>query len=355
MRCPEHPRELAKADQGLACPGCRGVLSSEAELDAAFPGATALLATEARALPHLRRAPACPSCAAPLSALRIAALEAWVWRCGACELTWVPPQSQRVLAAQVKRARLASAWQSFSPEERAEMANDLAAEARPAERVESVSAADVAKAAAGVPIVEGGEGDQAPWAARAMTAVVVAVFLLGLAAPESFGFDALAWRTGDGVGASLFTAVFAHAGWAHALFNAAFLLVFGGVVEQKVSRAAWGALFLGAGVASIAAAALLEEGPYVVGGASGAVSALMAAAAVLQPRARLKVLLFSLRAIAWSGGIPAFSVPLWVGVGLDALKQVLFWNLGVPGVAWSAHVAGLALGAGAGIALRRRG
>jgi membrane associated rhomboid family serine protease len=80
----------------------------------------------------------------------------------------------------------------------------------------------------------------------------------------------------------------------------------------------------------------------------------MGAAVLLQPTASMKLTipgLIGAYRIARAGTMtfPALRVRLWVGVGLYAAFQVLMLALDSDGgIAWGAHLSGLALGLGAG-------
>jgi membrane associated rhomboid family serine protease len=136
--------------------------------------------------------------------------------------------------------------------------------------------------------------------------------------------------------ASLLTSMFLHGGWAHLLGNMYFLWVFGDNVEDKLGRARFLFLYLLAGVAAAAAHAYFEADKSLpVVGASGAISGVMAAYAVLFPRTRLISLIFFFR-VRWR--TPVYLLG-WLGL------QVLGVYLHKAGIAWWAHIGGFIVGA----------
>jgi membrane associated rhomboid family serine protease len=125
----------------------------------------------------------------------------------------------------------------------------------------------------------------------------------------------------------VFTFTFLHLNWLHLALNTAGLIWLGRIVERRLGRARFTAIFAAGGIASGIAGMLL--GPLlpttgVAVGASGAVSGLLAAALMLafrhQEDRRLRP-------------------PLLVGLGL-----LLAISL-VPGVSLAGHLGGLAGGA----------
>ncbi|HEY8571463.1 rhomboid family intramembrane serine protease [Phenylobacterium sp.] len=145
------------------------------------------------------------------------------------------------------------------------------------------------------------------------------------------------------------TAVFLHGNWTHALFNAAFLLAFGTPVARMLGLGLRGALaFLGfyvlTGVlANLAFAAVHWGSEIAVVGASGAVSALMAAAArVMAGRGRLGPVFAR---FVLTMGAAWVLVNALIAVVLAQLGNEILPGTGGAGVAWEAHIAGFVLGA----------
>ncbi len=139
---------------------------------------------------------------------------------------------------------------------------------------------------------------------------------------------------------TLFTSLFLHGGFMHLIGNMLFLWVFGDNIEDSMGHRRFLAFYLLCGVAAGLGHVLADpasQAPTI--GASGAVSGVMGAYLVLHPKVRILVLAF-----VW---LP-LKLPAWVVLGLWAALQV-FNSLGGGGasnVAWWAHIAGFAAGAG---------
>ena len=133
--------------------------------------------------------------------------------------------------------------------------------------------------------------------------------------------------------------MFAHAGVAHLIGNVYFLLAFGDGVEQRAPRWLLALAFVVLGVGVLLIDAALHPASVLIG-ASGGVAAVIGACIVLQPRAQVAIKLWPL----------AFRLSMR-GFFFAALAlQALLGALHVAGVAWTAHLLGLAFGA-AGAAL----
>lgn len=187
----------------------------------------------------------------------------------------------------------------------------------------------------------------APWIVLLLTAVLIG----GYAIQSRFPLDAVAMSyafspalLAEGHWPRLFTALFLHGNWPHALMNAGFCLAFGTPVARYFGeRLSGAALFLvfyltcGA-LSSLGYAALHPGEQSALVGASGAVSGLMGAAA---------------RLMAGHGRMgPIFSRPV-LGMGaiwfaINAVIGLLGSGL-LPGaenatVAWEAHITGFVAG-----------
>jgi membrane associated rhomboid family serine protease len=168
---------------------------------------------------------------------------------------------------------------------------------------------------------------------------------------------ALARREGPlapDVWSPLVTSIFLHAGWLHLLGNGLYLWVFGPRVERWLGAARYLVFFLAGGaVAGLAHAAAAPTSLVPTLGASGAIAALMGAYFVRWPQARVSTLLvlpFFVRTVALRAWL---YLGLWIAWQLAAATT----PAAAPdegGVAWWAHVAGFALGAGVALALWRR-
>jgi membrane associated rhomboid family serine protease len=140
----------------------------------------------------------------------------------------------------------------------------------------------------------------------------------------------------------LLTHFWLHAGWEHFIGNALFLYVFGDNVEEKFGYIRYLLFYLSAGVVaglSYVAYHLSVGDLYVAGiGASGAISGVMGAYAVLFPRAKVVFMGRELSGIA-------FLAVWFLGQFALAFQQT--------NVAWIAHVAGFVYGALVGLYVRR--
>jgi membrane associated rhomboid family serine protease len=133
------------------------------------------------------------------------------------------------------------------------------------------------------------------------------------------------------------TSLFLHAGWAHLVGNMLFLWVFADNVEDDFGHARFLLFYLLCGVLAALCHAVLNPGsgqPLI--GASGAISGVIGAYVLLNPRVRIWGLVLKY--------IPVL-VPAWVAIGGWAAFQLIQAVLGPQGaVAWFAHIGGLAAG-----------
>lgn len=139
---------------------------------------------------------------------------------------------------------------------------------------------------------------------------------------------------------TLFTSMFIHAGFGHIFGNMITLFFFGSFLHRLIGSGKFILLYFIGGIAGNALylllAPLLRQNLSLVIGASGAIYAIAGALVVMMPK--LPVRLYFL--------IP---VPLWVIV----LVFYVGWSF-LPGVAWQAHLGGLAVGLIAGYFFRKR-
>jgi membrane associated rhomboid family serine protease len=141
--------------------------------------------------------------------------------------------------------------------------------------------------------------------------------------------------------ATLATNLFLHGGFMHLFSNMLFLWVFGDNIEDSMGHGRFIAFFVACGAtASLAHAMTMPGSVAPLIGASGAISGILGAYFVLHPKVKIWVLLF-----AW---IPV-RLPTFIILGLWAVMQ--FFNTfnadpATDNVAWWAHIAGFAAGAG---------
>src|SRR5687767_8886040 len=141
--------------------------------------------------------------------------------------------------------------------------------------------------------------------------------------------------------ATLFTAMFMHAGWMHLLGNMLFLWIFGDNVEERLGRAKFLIFYLVCGIAAtLAQVAVTSESSIPNLGASGAISGVLAGYLVLFPKGRVSVLM--------GGGV--MSLPALLVIGLWIVLQLIsgigaFTQSGqTGGIAYMAHIGGFVAG-----------
>ena len=146
---------------------------------------------------------------------------------------------------------------------------------------------------------------------------------------------------------SLITYQFVHADVVHVVGNLIFLWVFGDNVEQALGRWRFLLFYLGVGLlAGVAFVLSIPNSRVPLIGASGAISGVVIAYAMLRPCAKITALVF---------GIPMRISAYWI-IGVFVLLQ--FINLRAASksdVAWWCHVGGMSAGAALFPALRLPG
>lgn len=337
--CPDDGKQLISTPgAALTCPVCGGAYLSVEEIEAAAPSLHAELTLETRAESGaFARTRRCPACNAAMVPFRLGPLEAWVERCPSCELYWFERQDRHSLQMLARRRAMQSAVAGMSEVERQELARDLAAahEATP-----ELSPMHAGLAMLGLPVVTRTEGARTPALTWALAVALAAVFIYGHGNPD---FIAQMGFHSDAPSAlAALTANFAHFGWLHLLGNIYFLVAFGDGVEQKMPRPLMLGAFVLGGALAIATEGLLSARPTLTAGASAGVAVVMGACFVLQPRARVVTRV--------AGAV--LQVPIWAFAVLEIGFQLLMVFLQVGGVAWVAHLAGLALGIMLGVSLR---
>lgn len=143
--------------------------------------------------------------------------------------------------------------------------------------------------------------------------------------------------------ATLVASAFLHGSLLHLAGNMLFLWVFGGNVEDAMSRFTFLGFYISAAVVSALAQSVIQPGSAIPQiGASGAIAAVIGAYLLLYPRARV------LSVVA----IFPIVLPAWIVAGFWGVQQfVATWQtLFVPGgaghngIAYMAHLAGFAFG-----------
>ncbi len=129
--------------------------------------------------------------------------------------------------------------------------------------------------------------------------------------------------------------MFLHGGVVHLLGTLYFLWVFGATVEDRLGRMRFLLLYFASGFAAALLQCVLQSSSSVpIVGASGAISGVMAAYAVLFPQARLVSLIWVIK-VKWK-------TTTYLGVWLA--MQFIGALSGIGGVAWWAHIGGFVAG-----------
>jgi len=144
--------------------------------------------------------------------------------------------------------------------------------------------------------------------------------------------------------ANLVTALFMHGSFMHLAGNMWFLWIFGDNVEDRLGHFRYLVFYILAGIAaSLLHVALFSESIAPVIGASGAISGVLGAYAVLYPNARIRTFVFIFIYLDF------IKVPAVLFIGIWIIFQVAsgLFSLGhggSGGVAWFAHVGGFLFG-----------
>jgi len=144
---------------------------------------------------------------------------------------------------------------------------------------------------------------------------------------------------------TLVTSMFLHGDLLHLFGNMVFLLVFGRKVETQLERLNFIALYFVTGITAAMTHMLMEPGSYVpLIGASGAISGVLGAFFIYNPRARITlildpVLIYFLRRLT-------IRLPAWVFLAIWSFLQI---SMGLKpqasNVAFWAHIGGFLAGA----------
>lgn len=150
---------------------------------------------------------------------------------------------------------------------------------------------------------------------------------------------------------------FSHAGVLHLFSNAIFLLLLGFALETRIGGAALGALYVLGGLAGgFAYLSVDPNGVVPMVGASGSVSALIAAYPLLERRRRVRYYYFILPARGQHGFIHLPTLLIFPLFLASDLASFLASPAGLSGgVAYSAHLGGAILGAAFALLWRAAG
>jgi membrane associated rhomboid family serine protease len=154
---------------------------------------------------------------------------------------------------------------------------------------------------------------------------------------------------------TVLTSMFLHGGVLHFGGNMLYLWIFGDNVEDRMGHGRFLVFYVLCGVAAALAQTVTDPSSTIpMVGASGAIAGVMGAYFVLYPHSRILTL------VPIFFFIQLIEVPAIFFLGIWLIMQLLsgFASMGAQaadaGVAFAAHVAGFAVGAGTGIAMRRR-
>jgi membrane associated rhomboid family serine protease len=190
-------------------------------------------------------------------------------------------------------------------------------------------------------LVQGGGGDSAILIASVCTYGMIPVELTGAVTEGVISAASEGpCRLGGATWSTLLTSMFLHGGWGHLLGNMWFLWVFGNNIEDSMGHARFVVFYLLCGVGAAAAQVLHDPGSAIpMVGASGAISGVMGAYALLYPRARVNtaiILIIFIRIVP---------LPAWVMLGYWFLIQLLSGSVGLDvGTAFWAHIGGFVTG-----------
>ncbi len=207
----------------------------------------------------------------------------------------------------------------------------------------------------GMPIELGSNRLRAkPWITWSLGAALVVLFFLHSIAGDSvlariiwrWGFIPAQWARHGGM--TLITSFFLHAGWLHVLGNTYFLLIFGDNVEDHLGRTKFILLLLASHLAGILLhAAFSGHGNVPCVGASAGIAGVIAYYAIAFPRAKIGIFGWILTLFRVFRMPAIVGLVLYVGLQLFGVYQSAHGS--ESGVAYLAHLGGLAIGAEVGL------
>jgi membrane associated rhomboid family serine protease len=186
-----------------------------------------------------------------------------------------------------------------------------------------------------------------PIVTYALIAINVLMFFLELSNGEAF-IERWAFVPSrflaDPVGdfATLFTAMFLHAGWAHLLGNMLYLWIFGDNVEDRLGHGLFLVFYILCGLAATFAQLAISLGSSVANvGASGAIAGVLGAYLIMFPGRRVSVLMG--RAVVPMSALVV--IGFWILIQI--FSQISVFTAGAQGeggVAYMAHIGGFVAG-----------
>jgi membrane associated rhomboid family serine protease len=160
------------------------------------------------------------------------------------------------------------------------------------------------------------------------------------------------YRTDSGADINLVLSAFVHDGWFHLVGNMMFLWLAGSAVEDRWGHVRFAIFYLAGAVVSTYVFAMVHEGPVLLVGASGAITATMGAFLVHFSSTEIRFWYF------WMFRSGTFEMQAWFALPLWLLDQILWAYLtesyGVATrIAYAAHIAGFGFGVVAALAMKR--
>jgi len=179
-----------------------------------------------------------------------------------------------------------------------------------------------------------------PWATLVLVLINTILFFGSLAFMESAAAWYLIPNQLANAPHTLITSMFMHANFFHLLGNMYCLWVFGDNIEDRLGIGKYILIYLGSGICGDIVYVITTTNPSIPTlGASGAVSGIMGAYLALYPGARIHV-----NGMIYFRPIE-YSLPAWFYIGILFFGFQILWAwLNIPGVAWFAHIGGVAAG-----------
>lgn len=207
-----------------------------------------------------------------------------------------------------------------------------------------------------IPIRDDNPTRRVPWVTIALIGINLAVFAYELtlepSALETFWVRwafvparFLATPLASAQFATLFTAMFMHAGWVHVAGNLLYLWIFGNNVEDRLGPLGFIAFYLATGViAALAQLAAVPGATTPTLGASGAIAGVLGAYLLLFPGASV-VTIIPVFIFIEVARVPAYLViGFWFVLQLGSGLASLGADAAAGGVAWFAHIGGFCAG-----------
>jgi membrane associated rhomboid family serine protease len=160
------------------------------------------------------------------------------------------------------------------------------------------------------------------------------------------------YQTGSGADPNLVLSAFVHDGWFHLVGNMLFLWLAGSAVEDRWGHVRFAIFYLLGAAASTYVFSAFHDGPAILVGASGAITATMGAFLVHFSNTEIRFWYFFMFRTG------TFELPAWFALPLWLADQILWAYLTeahgfATGIAYTAHIGGFGFGLGAAFLMRR--